>query len=64
VLLLLLLLLLLLGEDRKFTALKVKQCPLVLLVKVGWRQGTDLGSKEGVVGCIWQEEKFSSWAEF
>jgi hypothetical protein len=47
VLLLLLLLLLLLGRDRKLTALKVaRQCPLVLLVKVGWRQGADLGSEE------------------
>jgi hypothetical protein len=47
VVLLLLLLLLLLRGERKFTALKVRQCPLVLLVKVGWRQGTDSGSKEG-----------------
>jgi hypothetical protein len=45
VLLLLLSLLLLLGGDRRFTALQVRQCPLVLLVKVGWRQGTDLGNK-------------------
>jgi len=60
---LLLLLLLLLGEDRKFTALKVRQCPLVLLVMVGWWKGTDWEVKKGAVGCIWQEEKLSSWAE-
>jgi hypothetical protein len=57
VLLLLLLLsslsLLLLGGDRKFTAVKVRPCPLVLLVKLGWRQGTDLGSKEGDCWVYW-----------
>jgi len=34
------------SRNRKFTALKVtRKCPLVLLVKVGWKQGTSLGSE-------------------
>jgi hypothetical protein len=32
----------------KFTAIKVpRQCPLVLLVKVGWRGGKTFGCEEG-----------------
>jgi hypothetical protein len=37
-------------RDRKFTALKFpRQCPLALLVTVGWKQGTALESEEGRV---------------
>jgi hypothetical protein len=37
------------GEDRaKFTVMKVpRQCPLVLLVKVGWKGGKTFGCEEG-----------------
>jgi hypothetical protein len=42
-------------KQQIYTALKVdRQCPLVLLVKVGPKQGEDLGSEEGsllVVEC-------------
>jgi hypothetical protein len=35
---------------KKFNALKIhRQCPLVLLVKVGCKQGEALGSEEGKV---------------
>jgi hypothetical protein len=35
-------------ETAKFTAMKVpRQCPFVLLVKVGWRGGKTIGSDEG-----------------
>jgi len=39
------------GENRKkLTAPKVlKQCPLVLLAKISWKQGKALGSAEGSV---------------
>jgi hypothetical protein len=38
------------GRTRaNFTAMKVpRQCPLVLLVKVGWRGGKSFGCKEGI----------------
>jgi hypothetical protein len=33
----------------KFTAMKVpRQCPLVLLIKVGWRGGKTFGCEEGI----------------
>jgi hypothetical protein len=33
----------------KFTNMKVpRQCPLVLLVKVGWREGKTLDCEEGI----------------
>jgi hypothetical protein len=33
----------------KFTSMKVpRQCPLVLLVKVGWRGGKTFGCEEGI----------------
>jgi hypothetical protein len=36
------------GVDRKFNALKVpRQCPRVLLVNMGWKQGKALGSAKG-----------------
>jgi hypothetical protein len=36
------------GGRAKFTAMKVpRQCPLVLLVKVGWRGGKTFGCEEG-----------------
>jgi hypothetical protein len=32
------------GQKEKVTALKIrKQCPLVLLIKVGWRKGNEDG---------------------
>jgi hypothetical protein len=38
------------GGRAKFTAVKVpRQCPLVLLVKVGWRGGKTFGCEEGIV---------------
>jgi hypothetical protein len=44
------LLLLLFQGETKFTFLKIpRQCPLVLLVKVGWKQGKVLRSEEGSV---------------
>ena len=49
-LLLLLLLSLLLQGETKFTFLKIpRQCPLVLLLKVSWKQGKALRSEEGSV---------------
>jgi hypothetical protein len=36
------------GNTAKFTAMKVpRQCPLVLLVKLGWGGGKTFGSEEG-----------------
>jgi hypothetical protein len=36
------------GDRAKFTAMKVpRQCPLVLLVKVGWTGGKTSGCEEG-----------------
>jgi hypothetical protein len=38
-----------LGGRAKFTAKKVAmQCPLVLLVKVGWRGGKTVGCEESI----------------
>jgi hypothetical protein len=49
-----------------FFNLKVpRQCPLVLLVKDGWRQGRTLGSEEGKDegrGYVMRKE-LSIWAE-
>jgi len=37
-------------RERAFTVLRFSiQCPLVLLVKLDWKQGTALGSEEGKV---------------
>jgi hypothetical protein len=36
------------GNKPKFTAMKIpRQCPLVLLIKVGWRGDKTFGSEEG-----------------
>ena len=38
------------GGEKKFTALEVpRQCPLVLLVKVSWRESRALGSEKDKV---------------
>jgi hypothetical protein len=38
-------------KNKIYTALKVpRQCPLVLLVKVGWKQGEALGSEGSMLG--------------
>ena len=38
------------GGETKFTALEFpRQCPLVLLMKVSWRESRALGSEEGKV---------------
>ena len=56
------------GEDGKFTALKVQRvCPLVLLVKICWRQGRMLGNKgdeKWIVRVCRRGNKFSIWAAF
>jgi hypothetical protein len=45
------------GGRSKFTALKVpRQCPLVLLVKVGWRGGKIFGCEEDIDGR-WSRER-------
>ena len=46
---LLLLLLLLVGSGRLITVKVPGRCPLVLLVKIGWKQGNALGSEDGKV---------------
>jgi hypothetical protein len=54
-------LLLLLWGKQTFIALKVHRlCPLVLPIKLGWREGALLGSEEGKVtrsGLILQQRK-------
>jgi hypothetical protein len=48
------------GERVKFRTRKVpRQCPLVLLVKLGWRGGTTFGCEEGI-DERWSRER--SWA--
>ena len=38
------------GKTEKFSAVKFpRQCPLILLEKVGWRQGTELGIEDSEV---------------
>jgi hypothetical protein len=38
------------GETEEFRAVKVpRQCPVCLLVKVGWKKGKALESEEGTV---------------
>jgi hypothetical protein len=38
------------GKTEKFTAVTFpRQCPLILLEKVGWKQGTELGIEGGNV---------------
>jgi hypothetical protein len=45
------------GVRAMFTAMKVpRQCPLVLLVKVGWRGGKTFGCEEGI-GERWSRER-------
>ena len=58
-------------SQKKFTALKVpRQCPLVLLVRLGWNQAKALGSEAGgmvgsdLLGERWRGEKLSMWTEF
>jgi hypothetical protein len=37
-------------KDRKVSAVKFpRQCPLILLEKIGWSQGTELGIEDGKV---------------
>jgi len=57
------LLLLVQGEHKSLPLSFTRQCPLVLLVKVGWRQGKALG--RGLLGvCSSRGNKLSMWAEF
>jgi hypothetical protein len=45
------------GNRVKFTVMKVSmQCPLALLVKVGWRRGKTFDCKEGRDGK-WSKER-------
>jgi hypothetical protein len=55
----------------KFTALKdLGEFPLVLLLKVGWKHGKELGSEEckmmgnGLLGVCGRGKKLSIGAEF
>jgi hypothetical protein len=59
------------GKSEKINVLKVRsQCPLVLLVKVGCRQGKVSGSEgssvmaRGLLGCAERGDRLSVWAEF
>jgi hypothetical protein len=56
------LLLLLRGKIEKFAALKVpRQCPVVILVKVGWERAKALGSEaRGMWGVCSRIKKLSS----
>jgi hypothetical protein len=51
------------GEAGKYTALKApRQCPLFLLVKVGWKQGRVIGSEEKAChGRYSRGNKLSVW---
>jgi hypothetical protein len=45
------------GGRAKFMTMKVpRQCPLVLLVKLGWRGGKTFGCEEGI-GERWSRER-------
>jgi hypothetical protein len=48
-------------NERNFTALEApRQCPLVLLQNIGWKEGKTLGSEEGKV-LIGREGKAIEW---
>jgi len=54
-------------QKEKVTTLKIhKQCPLVLLIKVGWRKKKwrRQGSAKGTVGSVQRRKNLSILAEF
>ena len=53
--------------ERRFTALNVPmQCPFVLLIKVGWRQGNEEAKVKGsgMLAVCSRGKKVKVWTEF